>query len=902
MVHTPLATMSRYFRISTLALCFVTSLHTAYSQGIEDSLRAAIRQVNDPKALPGQYLSLAYALLKSAPDSTLTFAEKARTLAAAQGDSAAVARSYTIAAEAYQTKGELQSSTEHYWKAIAIAERHQNLKLLGSAYNGMGINYYLLNDMERAEKYILLAADAKLREGDFVYYAAVLTNLATLHFYKAQYKEALNILAGAARTLKQHDKEAYLPTIYNTLGAIYKQTNRSLDSAVYYYNLSIEVAVKHGLQDNIIAGYHNLGELYFHQKDYARAIGYLKKAEAALASSHTAKYKLGVYSMLSSAYKGLGDYKNALAYKEMHSQLFQETFQAEKQKAIDELQIKYETATKEQEIERQKQALTAARIQEERAETRLYFMLSVSVMVILTLVLVFGFLLHKRRTAALFEQEKLRMLENIVHDIRTPVTLISAPLEALRKTVGNHPAAATHFEIMERSTQRLIRLVNQLLDASKIDQGRYVVHFENGPLKPFIEQVTGVFNAELAERDITLRLNLGLPETPYSFCADVLEKVLGNLLLNAIKYCPEKSHIYIKATVENGQLLLTVQDNGPGIPGPERAKVFRRFYRRAEHRDLQGTGIGLAMVQELVLLAGGTLHLESAPGMGCRFHIALPVVQGTAFAKYPESTADEDQASPPAKLQLLFCDDDADMLTFVRTLLEADFEVRTARDGQEALDLIQAHAPDIVLADVLMPRLSGLELLRRVKADTILAHIPVVLLSGRASLESRLEGLRMGADAYMTKPFSPDELKLTLHNLTATLQKQKDDFVAKLQGELTFEERLKSTNAYVNKAIDLVIARISDPQYSVNELAADMCVSRSQLHRKLSHYTSFSTSNFIRMVRLEKAKDLLLHNEGNVTEVAYACGFSSQSYFTNSFTAHFGESPSKFLAQAKAAK
>jgi YesN/AraC family two-component response regulator len=211
------------------------------------------------------------------------------------------------------------------------------------------------------------------------------------------------------------------------------------------------------------------------------------------------------------------------------------------------------------------------------------------------------------------------------------------------------------------------------------------------------------------------------------------------------------------------------------------------------------------------------------------------------------------------------------------------------------MSMIRENLPDIVLSDIMMPEKDGIELLQEIRADELTSHLPVVLFSAKASLESRLKGLQHGADAYISKPFSPEELKLTVQNLFATVQRNKEAYKDSIQSEKTFEERTKSQNAYVNKVIASIISNIDNQDYSVTELSNDMSVSRSQLHRKLTALTGFSTTNFISMIRLEKAKDLLSGNQGNITEIAYKCGFSSQSYFTKSFTEYFGKSPSHFL-------
>jgi signal transduction histidine kinase/CheY-like chemotaxis protein len=884
--------INQFSRIAFIILLQILMGLSISAQSKIDSLKLIIQTKNFTGKESSVYLSLATEFIKTNPDSTIFYALQANKIAGSNKDSIEFAKSLSTIAEAYQYKSELKTSSEYYWKAIEIAERNEFHSLLGSSYNGMGLNFYYMDDMTNSELYLHKAANAKLKAEEYVYYSAILTNLASLYFYKEQYAEAIKIVLSAEQTLYSHNKTEYLPSIYNTLGAIYKQTNKNLDSAVYYYYKSIEFAEKYNIKDNILVGYHNLGELYYQLKNYPKAIFYMKKAEDMMDQASTAKYKIGVYALLSSIHEAKGDYKNALEYKHKHFNLNQELFQHEKQKAIDELQIKYETVKKEQEIETQKKEIETAKIKEEQAKNRFYLFVLISVLIFVVVVFVFVFILFRKKQVRHFEQEKLRIFENIVHDIRTPVTLINGPLQELKKKLPDNTSAETNIQLMERNSEKLLKLVNELLDASKIDKGKYSITMNTGNIDFFIKEVLSVFSLESNEKKISIHFESKLPDENFIFCADILEKIIVNLVSNALKYCPENSKIEIFTSYTGSHLKLTIKDDGPGIPKNEQKKIFTRFYRRNEHKNLSGTGIGLSIVKNFVDILEGKIELESEPEKGTKFTLTIPiniqVITRNAKAENDES-----------KLELLLCDDDKDIVLFVESLLENDFNLSIAQNGEEALDIIKKQHPDIILSDVMMPIKDGLDLLKDIKTDTLLQHIPVVMFSSKSSLENRLKGLQAGADAYIGKPFNPDELKLILKNLSATIQKNKQDFLKNVQSEKTFDERIKSKNEYVNKAIAFVVANMDDFNYSVNELASDMCISRSQLHRKLTTYTGFSTSNFIKMIRLERAKDMLLSNEGNVTEIAYSCGFNSQSYFSASFTEYFGESPVKFLAKKR---
>ncbi len=835
------------------------------------------------------YISLADEYFKSDLDSSVFFGMKALELAKTEKSYNEIVRSYSIIGESYQKKNELKISVEYYLKAIEIAEKHEVKTALGNAYNGLGITYYFLDDLKMAEFYIQKALDAKLAVKDYTYYSVISTNLASMYFYQERYQDAIILLKSAEKVLIRENQGKYLSSLYNALGASYQQSEPELDSAEIYYWKSIEYAVEYKISDNVVTGHHNLGEMYYKRKDYNKAIYHLKKAEAESEKLNIDKYRISTYATLSEVYEAMNDFPKALRYKKKQFELNQSIFSTEKQKTIDELQIKYETAKKEQEIQAQQEEIQLANLKAEKEKNRFYVFLFIGLMLFIISGFTVVFILQRRKSAQELEREKLRIFENIVHDIRTPVTLIKGPLQLLKNDFSEHQKHITNIQLIERNAEKLVVLVNELLDASKLDAGKYRVTFQTGNIDLFFEEIIHSFTAESIDKKIKVEYTANNSMSNYSYCAATLEKIATNIISNSLKYCPENSVVTVKTTIADNKLMLTIADNGNGIPKNEQKRIFDRFYRRTEHKNITGTGIGLALVKELVKLAEGTLEMTSEIGQGTKFHIVIPI----------ERVAAEEQVTEvdTSKLQLLLCEDDSDIVVFVRSILQDDFLITVAKDGNEGLTKFNEVLPDIVLSDVMMPHKDGLDLLQEIKSNSITNHIPVVLFSAKSSLESRLEGLKFGADNYISKPFNPDELRLILHNLTLTIQRNKQDFLENLHSKRSFDERIRSTNEYVNKIIGFVVLNIENVNYSVNELAEDMCISRSQLHRKLNTYTGFSTTNFIKMIRLEKAKDLLESNEGNVTEIAYSCGFNSQSYFSASFAEYFGESPSKFLSR-----
>lgn len=863
--------MTRFvFRFLVLSMLLFPQL--TFAKHPVDSLRSLMKNANEVRK--GELnLEIGNSFLTENRDSTIHYAQIAREIGKKEHNYILIIRSYSMIGEAFQKENKLKEAISSYLKGLELAEKHHEKSLSGTIYNGIGICYFYLNDLDKAEKYMKQAAQAKKEANDYQYYALITINLAGLQIMKQSYDESVKTLKEAEKTLLKKKQNHYLGTVYNSLGAAYQSVQP--DSCVYYYEKSIELSAKYHDDLTKMNAYQNLGDFYFGMKNYSKAISYMKQAIAINELRPEDQYKPNLFERISALYDSIGDFEHAYYYKKMETETRQRLFSVEKQKEIEELEIKYESEKKEKEIQQHKQEL-------EKSNNRQNILLFSAFSFFLVAGFITYLLFQKRKIRQKFEQEKLRLFENIFHEIRTPLTLIDGPIQLLKQRLDS--SDQEQLRLMERNSKKLIYLVNELLDASKLGKEIYQLHYTGGDIEDFIENVVTSFTGEAESKNIRIVSTKILSEKYVSFPSNALGKILSNLIGNALKYCPPKSEVLILSKIEDNKLVIQVKDDGPGIPKKEQKKVFHRFFRGKHASDIAGTGIGLSLVKELVELAQGTIDLQST-SIGTSFLVSIPL--------HELSDSVDLVASDDTIPTLLLVEDDSDTAAFTISVLKEKFQIIHVQNGQEAIDLIHENLPDIVLSDVMMPKKDGIDLLKEIRSDELTNHLPVVLFSAKASLESRLEGLQHGADAYISKPFSTEELKLIIHNLFTTVQRNKEAYKDSIDSEKTFEERIKSQNAYINKVIDCVIKNLDDQEYSVNELSNDMAVSRSQLHRKLVSLTGFSTTNFIRMIRLEKAKDLLLSNDGNITEIAYKCGFNSQSYFTKSFTDYFGKSPSQ---------
>ena len=514
------------------------------------------------------------------------------------------------------------------------------------------------------------------------------------------------------------------------------------------------------------------------------------------------------------------------------------------------------------------------------------------------------------------DQEKTRFFTNITHEFRTPLTLMLGPAAQIAADT-HEPATRQQAQLVERNAQRLLHLINQLLDLSRIEAGQQALCLAPGEAVGFVRGLVGSFESLAAQRGIAYSFEADPPTLPTRFDADKLEKVVVNLLSNAFKFTPSAGEVAVQLRVAGASevpdwLELTVRDTGRGIAPEHLPHVFDRFYQAdaSDTRAHEGTGIGLALTKELVELHGGTLLLASALGRGTTATVRLPLLPATETAlgqlplaevavaeDWPAADAAEPPAVPTEAPLVLLIEDNADMRAYLRTVLAPDYHLLEAENGEAGVALAREHLPDLVLTDAMMPLLDGYGVCRALKQHERTSHIPVVLLTAKADLPSRLQGLDTGADAYLTKPFRREELLAQLRNLVRGYQQLQAAHRRALAdapppGLPTMEEAFL---ARVRQAVELAL---DDETLDVEMLARTLALSRTQLHRKLKALTGQAPGDLIRLMRLTRAHALLAGGTATVAEVAYQVGYGNPANFSTSFSHHFGYAPSAVRRRA----
>ncbi|ODS73528.1 MAG: hypothetical protein ABS46_20065 [Cytophagaceae bacterium SCN 52-12] len=510
-------------------------------------------------------------------------------------------------------------------------------------------------------------------------------------------------------------------------------------------------------------------------------------------------------------------------------------------------------------------------------------------------------------------QMKLDFFTHISHELRTPLTLIKAPLDEIRSGQLNRFRLQKNYDLISRNTERLLALVNELLDFRKLD-------LKSGPGTPqrtdLIDLAGGIFQSFrlMAEnKRISYSFEKQADAAYYLVDKGIFEKILVNLLSNALKYTPEGGKITLSLETLPEQLILKVADNGIGIDEIHQEQVFEPFFRVNEDGESAGSGIGLAFVKELVTSLDGRISLESVKNRGTVVTVTLPLKQEYSAAE-PVSTAAEPAngvfisdvpngilsklalLSGEKKKNLLLVDDNPEITAYLKEYFEHQYHIATAASGSEALPLVERDLFDLILCDVMMPGVDGVTFCDRIKQDIRTCHIPIILLTAKAGISQQIVGIEAGADDYITKPFSIQLLESKISNIIKNRERLKQYHSRSEEIDPAKITMNPLDEALIRKVIAIVEARIEDPDFSVDKLSSEVGMSRSALYLKLRALTGESPSDLVRRIRLGYAARLLKTRQYNIAEVAFRSGFNSPAYFSTSFKQHYGCMPSEYSA------
>jgi signal transduction histidine kinase/DNA-binding response OmpR family regulator len=671
-------------------------------------------------------------------------------------------------------------------------------------------------------------------------------------------------------------------------------------------------------------------QLYFSQKDYHKSVYY---GELALASSKHIEQTgalLMHHEILWQAYEGLGKGREALQHMKRYNVIKDSVLSADLDSQLLALKQQYESEQKELQIDLLKQDKAVGELLLESNEASLQrsriFNWTLAIAALTAAVL--GWLFFNRfklkgkakelqsqnkqykleqdniKAAQQLEMVELRssFLANVSHEIRTPLTLIKGPLELWKQNPETINVSA--IENMEHHADRLMTLVNEAMDVARSETATLPLMRKAVEVSPFFRQQFNAFNDQALKQGVALKFVDESEDITCSLDAERLERVVINLMSNALRYTPKNGHINLTLKNIGEEMSITVADTGAGIEAQHLPHIFDRYYR-ADKDDTTGYGIGLAIVKEVVEMHGGSITVESELGRGTTFCVALPVEEREDeldFVRREEeesdfisNDADNDRAT------VLVVEDNLEVQQYLVDILSNEYRVLTANDGQEGEELAIKVAPDLIVSDVMMPRKDGFEMLAALKSELLTSHIPIVLLTAKAAHEDKLQGLEAGADHYLLKPFSPEELRLCLRNLLKHQTRLRRQFGKPVvDDKVVINTRTKIDQEFLTKAELVVEQNMDNEEFNIEKFCAEMALNRTSVHLKLKALTDMNTSAFIKSIRVRKAAALIDSDAHSLAEIGDMTGFNNRQSFNRAFKEQLGMPPSTYRDRAVA--
>ncbi|MEL6863472.1 MAG: ATP-binding protein [Bacteroidota bacterium] len=677
--------------------------------------------------------------------------------------------------------------------------------------------------------------------------------------------------------------------------------------------LAKTLAIKRALNNKVSLAYtlNEIATLHNRQEQYEACLQYAEEAYTYVNAGKDIFLLNDVLDNLFDGHGYLGNFEKAKQFRHEREEIRDSIYTLEKVAALAEMQTKYDLAKKEQALAMSNEDLT-------RQQAKL----NTTILIALLLISVIGGLLLWSRVRwknkALEAQRlqeinelKSRFFANISHEFRTPLTLMLNALKAEEVAKDN-----TQRQILHRNVLRLKRLIDQMLDLSKLEAGKMILQAQLCDMDQVLREYMLPFEGLARQKGIDMQYHL-IGSAPKAYVdVDQLEKIISNLLLNALKFTQEGGRVRVELSSDDHHLTILVKDNGIGIAADQMPHIFDRFQRAASNA-YEGSGLGLNLVQELVHMHKGTIEVESQPGRGSCFSIQWPLGDqhlspAERFLPIAPKRPKSEQHQPDLLLEpmpngvshaiavtdrpiILLIEDNADLRFQLRQQLEQAFLVIEAADGQQGIEIAIEKIPDLIICDVMMPQKNGYVVSEVLKKDTRTSHIPIILLTALASQVDKLKGLAHGVDDYLFKPFDQRELQLRIHNLIEQRELLRQHYN---QTSLLKPREIRGRNKdeqFLEELLVVVERHMSDEGFGVEAFSKAMHLSRSQLHRKLKAMTGLSPSAYLRQVRLERARQLLQKDIGNVSEVAFQVGFANIPYFHKCFKEQFGMTPGEIL-------
>jgi signal transduction histidine kinase/DNA-binding response OmpR family regulator len=781
-------------------------------------------------------------------EKAVTYIQDAITYYTANNNQFKLAILYNTYANIYWDTNDYSKALEYYYKAYQFIQSQPNSDLYFLIKENLAGLYILLNYFDKAKNLYLANYDQLVKEKKYGRIGEALQGIAEIYLLQGNNFLAYKYGKRAMENWSKAEDKIGFAYAMSTFGNVLSKHHRFLEAVSYFEQSNAifnELIIKKGLVRN----FQFMGATYYEMQRYKESIENLEKAEK-MASDMKLNYELkNIYSVLYKAYEKNGEESKAYQTIKSLYELNDRFFNLSLQVKVNEIQTNFELEKKELEYQNERN----------------------------------------------INEYKNNLFSYLTHEFRTPLTLIKTPLELIENET-NPERIKERIKDASLQIVHMQNLVNQLLDINKLEEGKMPIVYKVGSVVPLMWSIIRSYENQMKDKSIAFEYSMPSKDIQGYFDEDKLEKIVNNLLGNAIKYTHEHGKIILQVSFKSNSLVINVKDDGVGIPKAFQKEVFNKFFRIPSSINAKGSGIGLSFVKEIVELMEGSIVLNSEEGEGAEFIVEIPFKRLYETKKPKDSDiAVSKEVSLPVikKPRMLIVEDNVEIQKLIKEIFIDQFQIYTAKNGVEGLSETNRVKPDVIITDLMMPKMDGIEMLKNLKEDVRSKNIPVLILSAKSQIYDKIQGLEYGAEAYITKPFHVNEIKTSVESILNNRKKlmieySENPLIANQENMISMDKVL------LNEITDYIHQHLSNENLSVVELANHLNMSRYTLIRKMKRIIDQSPNNFIQKVRLEKAKEMLKNKVASISEIAYKVGFASTTYFTYSFKKEFNVTPKEF--------
>lgn len=883
-----LHTVTRLLWATALAFILTCCQHGSPSesetQSIRDSL-ATLRQQGKKERDASRY------------DEALRLHIRGLDMARAVGDSSEWIQALNNIATDYRRMGMLDVAQSYHYQALSLCDEsadttYQMRKNRVKALNGLGNIYLSIYSYDDADSVFRQALEGEHQLGSATGQAINYANLGSIYSARGDDEKALDYYRQSMFYNKQDSNLLGMALCHLYFGNIYeKRQQYGLALREYEQSDRMMTDLKdlwHALEPRLA-----LASVYYHTHEDAKAQALLDRADATARQINSWEHIVEVHRLYFQLMQRQGRYHEALDHHLVATAYQDSILDNEKLDRIHNIGINIERTRQQEMVDMaQNELQTEKRI---RQQSAWLFGLTVILLLAVISALLYGQRMRHRSMEMMREASRLRedFFTNITHEFRTPLTVILGLSRKIRENTEVPQSVSDKASTIERQGNRLLTLVTQLLDISKVKSVIGEPNWQHGNICAQVAMLLETYIDYAANRGVTLKYHYD-QAIEMDFVPDYVNKVMSNLVSNALKFTPNGGTISVNLYQRGDRLHIDVSDTGHGISSDKLAHIFEPFYTTGDTGEAKGTGIGLALTQEIISHLDGTITAESQVGKGTTFHIVMPIQNRSA------DPVTETEIGNSGKPIIVVAEDNADVADLLCTQLEPFYEVVAARDGVEALKRAGEIIPDLVITDVMMPNMDGMALARAIRANDLTAHIPIIMVTARVTEQDRIEGLKAGADAYLVKPFNTEELLTRVAKLLEQRIMLRDKYAQTITQAPVTDDTIE--DHFLARVEQVIVAHINKGEdITVTMVADDLNITARQLHRKVTGLINQSPAALIRITRINCAKTIMAAKpEMPLKSVALACGFTDYSHFAKVFRTVTGISPTAWTAKPTA--